>query len=143
MSALNSKIEFPRSSPDGMMTMGEKLLTAHDANPSKVNVPQEVIDTIRNNIARAKALRAESKSLAARAVALNGDADKILGIAIGQTLDDVTTVAGAVAEFRDFAYPAFKRDLEKLIGYGFDVTISIKPTRVAQKKEQTNKGKKA
>jgi 5-enolpyruvylshikimate-3-phosphate synthase len=143
MANLVSKIEFPRNSPDGLIAMSETLLAQHDTNPTGVSVPSSVIDSMRANVKLAKEARDEAKKLAARAVQLNGNADKILGIAMGQSLSDSSTLLGNIADFRDHANLAFKDNIEQLKEYGFSVKISQKAVRISAKRAEKIRAKKA
>jgi hypothetical protein len=143
MANLVSKIEFPRNSPDGLIAMSETLLAQYDTNPTGFNVPSSVIDSMRANVKMAKEAREEAKKLASRAVQLNGNADKILGIAIGQSLSDSSTLAGNIADFRDYANLAFKDNIEQLKEYGFSVKISQKAARISQERTAKIRGIKA
>ena len=142
MATLVSKIEFPRSSPDNLITMSEKLIGKHYENPKAVSIAPEKTEILRANIALAKQKREEAKAFSERAIKLNGEADKILGIAIGQTLEDETTIAGGVSLFSKYAQLDFKGDLEKLKDYGFTVTLSIKAQRPAKPKVKKGAKKK-
>lgn len=133
MAMLVTKIEFPRNSPDGLITMGEGLLEKHDEDPKLVAFTPEERERLSSSLNAAKAKRSEAKKLVARSVELNGEADKILGLALGQSLEDETTSAGLIAKFRDEGSRAFKGNIEKLRNYGFTVTITQKAARVTKK----------
>ncbi len=137
MATTVSKIEFPRNSPEGLLTMVKTLLKTYDKDPSKVNLPTAVIDRMRRFLVEAENLRTQAKEMAARAVQLNGSADIMLGTATGQSLSNSETLAGSVADFRDYASLSFKDNIEQLKEYGFSVKITQKAARISQ--ERTNK----
>jgi len=141
MSNLSTTIEFPRSSPDKLITMAETLLKQHDENAEAVNVESEIIDALRANVALAKQKRADAKAASELSVKLIAEADKILGLAIGQTLDDETTIAGQIVVFRDGAQYKFRKNVDKLKDYGFSVGQKIRKQRAAKPKEEKVKKK--
>ena len=143
MSKVNSKVDFPKSSPDGLINMAETLLDTHSNNPSAVvAMDADKTDAIRNNVALAKQKRADAKAASALSVKLNGEADKILGLAIGQSLEDETTVAGWVTLFQKHSKLAFSKDIEKLRDYGFKVKLSQPKPRAPRAKVDKTAPKK-
>lgn len=134
MSSLNNKIEFPRSSPDKLIGMGEKLVGECDKNPEAVTVSPKKIEFIRVNVAAAKQKREEAKAATQLAKKLIAESDRILGLALGQTVDDETHVSGAIVDFSKRAQLDFKADLTKLKDYGFKVTQTVKTPRLSKAK---------
>jgi hypothetical protein len=132
MGKITVKIDFPRTSPEGIISMGKNLLQTYDVNPEAVNVGREHIELLRNHVAAAEEKRIAAKQAFDLSVKLNGEADKLLGISIGQTLEDDTTVVGAIATFRNHAQLTFKKDIEKLRDYGFSVKLSTPTPRITK-----------
>ena len=143
MANLNVKTEFPRSSAELLIKMVENLLKKVEESPDAVPVPKAVIEVMQTKMASAKAMRLEAAAAAARAVSLNGDADKALGLSLGQTLNDRTTVAGCVALFRDHALLVYDDAPEKLRDYGYDVKITQKATPISKARKALIKAEKA
>jgi hypothetical protein len=134
MSSLNNKIEFPRSSPDKLIEAGEKLVAQHDSDPKAVTIPPEKIEFIRRNVATAKQKREEAKAAIELSKKLNAESERILGLALGQTVEDETHVAGAISDFSKRAQLDFKTDLTQLRNYGFTVTQTVKAPRLSKAK---------
>jgi hypothetical protein len=134
MANVVKKIEFPRSSPDSLISMTETLLKTHDENPAAVNIDAAIITSTRTKVALAKQKREDAKNATDLAIKLRGEADMLLGIALGQSLEDDTTVAGGVAAFRDHAQLSYKQDIKKLKDYGFTVNVSQRAARITKAK---------
>ena len=134
MAGLNNKIEFPRSSPDKLITMGEKLVAQYDADPKAVTISPEKIEFIRTSLAAAKQKREEAKAAADLSTKSYAEADRILGLALGQSLEEETHVAGMISDFSKRAQLDFKTDLTKLKDYGFSVTQPVKVPRLSKVK---------
>jgi hypothetical protein len=143
MANLVSKIEFPRNSPQALIAMAEIVSAKYAENPELIPIPKQVMASLQEKVQAAKAMREEAQKLAARAVELNGIADKALGIAIGQSLNDDTTVSGSVALFRDYAALVFKNDIEQLKNFGYDVKVTQKAARISQKRREQIRAEKA
>ncbi len=133
MSAVTSKIEFPRNSPSKLIAMVTTLVTKHKETPDVVPIHADFIPTLANDVETVKQLREEAQKKARESVELNNRADRILGTVVGQSLDDDSTVVGKIAKYRDIGYAHNKSNVEVLKGFGFDVKLSPKKARMSKK----------
>lgn len=141
------KVVMPSRQSDGLLALGAAVYNqaTEPVNASKLEGPRQLIvddPLAKANVdvaaigslqQQAAAMRAEAKTLIARAQSLNNQADTLLGVAPGQGTETSGTLLFHLTAARDALLLAFRGIEEKLSEYGFNVTLGTAAGRQAKK----------
>lgn len=118
------KVNIPRTSPDKLMHLGEAIIAKHNAPGSDSPLDDEEVGELETRVIAARLLEQQAKDLHEEGENLNEQADTLLGIAKGQSLQTKGTVYYLIDDVRDKLLLVHEDNEEALSEYGFKVVIS-------------------
>ena len=113
-----------RTSPDQLMHLGEAIITKHNEPGGGSPLDNEEVGELETEVTAARLKETEAKDLHAEGENLNEQADTLLGIAEGQSLQTEGTVYFLIDDVRDKLLLVHEGNEEALSEYGFKVVIS-------------------
>ncbi len=118
------RVNIPRTSPDKLMHLGEAIVTKHNDMGGTSPLDNAEVTELETAVAAARLLEEEADELHAEGENLNQQADTLLGIAKGQTLQTEGTVYYIIDDVRDKLLLVNEDNEEALSEYGFKVVVS-------------------
>lgn len=118
------RVNIPRTNPDKLMHLGEAIITKHNTPGSGSPLDDGEVAELQTAVAAARLLEQEAEELHEAGENINEQADTLLGIAKGQSLQTEGTVHYLIADVRDKLLLVHEDNEEALSEYGFKVVIS-------------------
>ena len=118
------KVKIPRTNADKLMHLGEAIVTKHNGPAGNSPLDDEEVGELQTEVAAARVKEQKAKELHAEGENLNEQADTLLGIAGGQSLQTEGTAYYLIDDVRDKLLLLHEGNEEALSEYGFKVVIS-------------------
>lgn len=123
MSRKTVRVDIPRGSPDGFVKLAKAIILNHKKLGKNSPLDDAVVKQLEAIIAEVGDKREEAAGMHAQGEKVNQQANTLLGIADGQTINSKDTAYHLIDDIRDVLLLAHKGNEEALEEYGFNVVV--------------------
>lgn len=124
MAKRNVRVDIPRSSPDKMLDLSERIHERHTELGDDTPLHHEEMTDIPTKVAAARAHLKKADKLHEEAEAETQHALNIIGIAKGQTIKTSGTLYNKSGRARSILVVKHENEEEEISKYGYNVVIS-------------------